>query len=169
MVCAHPVDDNADRFMDLLKDELGDDAWREAGFRRDIWYANILHFAADIARPAELIEWVAATQPSTWDTLDRYRRAGAIPLRGRRLRAAHASRGAGQRSHRQVWAIQLRTDGGPTVKDTDVSSDRLDLVPMTLELMEALLRGDRESAQPMVGYRIPADWPQGMESMLRFR
>ena len=59
MVCAHPVDDNADRFMDLLNDELGDDAWREAGFRRDIWYANLLHFAADIAAPSELIEWVA--------------------------------------------------------------------------------------------------------------
>lgn len=59
MVCAHPVDDDADRFMDLLRDGLGDDAWRESGFRRDIWYANILHFAADIAQPAELIEWVA--------------------------------------------------------------------------------------------------------------
>jgi len=59
MVSAHPVDDDADRFMDLLKDELGDDAWREAGIRRDIWYANILHFAAEIAQPAELIEWVA--------------------------------------------------------------------------------------------------------------
>jgi len=59
MVCAHAVDDNADRFMDLLKDELGDDAWREAEFTRDIWYANLLHFAADIVAPSELIEWVA--------------------------------------------------------------------------------------------------------------
>jgi len=59
MVCAHPVDDNGERFMDLLGDELGDDAWREAGLRRDIWYASILHFAADIAMPAGLIEWVA--------------------------------------------------------------------------------------------------------------
>jgi hypothetical protein len=58
MVCAHPVDDNADRIMDLLEDELGDDAWREADFDRDIWYATILHFAADIAYPAELVEWV---------------------------------------------------------------------------------------------------------------
>jgi [ribosomal protein S5]-alanine N-acetyltransferase len=52
---------------------------------------------------------------------------------------------------------------------SDVSSDRLDLLPMTLELMEALLHGDRESAQQMVGYRIPTDWPQSMESTLRFR
>jgi hypothetical protein len=58
MVCASAVDDNADKFTDLLKDELGADAWREAGFSRDIWYANILHFAGDIAQPAELIEWV---------------------------------------------------------------------------------------------------------------
>lgn len=50
-----------------------------------------------------------------------------------------------------------------------MSSDRLDLVPMSLELMEALLREDRESAQAMVGYRIPPDWPAGMESVLRFR
>jgi len=40
---------------------------------------------------------------------------------------------------------------------------------MSLELMEALLRGDHESAQLMVDYRIPPDWPQGMESVLRFR
>jgi len=58
MACGYPVDDNADKFMDLLKDELGGDAWREAGFRRDIWYANILHFGADIAQPAGLVKWV---------------------------------------------------------------------------------------------------------------
>lgn len=51
----------------------------------------------------------------------------------------------------------------------EVRTNRLDLIPMTLELMEALLRGDRESAQPMVGYRIPADWPDGFASTLRFR
>lgn len=51
----------------------------------------------------------------------------------------------------------------------DVSSDRLDLVAMDLALMEALLGGDLASAQEMVGYRIPMDWPQGMESVLRFR
>jgi RimJ/RimL family protein N-acetyltransferase len=50
-----------------------------------------------------------------------------------------------------------------------VSSDRLNLAPMTLELMEALLCGDRTSAQLMVGYRIPSDWPVGMEPTLRFR
>jgi len=59
MACVYPADDRADRFMDLFENELGDDAWHEVGFRRDIWYANILHFAADIAKPSDLIEWVA--------------------------------------------------------------------------------------------------------------
>ena len=51
----------------------------------------------------------------------------------------------------------------------DVSSNRLDLVPMSLELIEALVRLDRVSAQRLVDYRIPADWPQGDESTLRYR
>ena len=38
--------------------------------------------------------------------------------------------------------------------NSDVSSDRLVLVPMSLELMEALLCGDLESAQRMVGYPV---------------
>lgn len=63
MVAALPVDGNGARLMDLfkdeLKDELKDEGWREAGFRREIWYANILHFAADITQPQELITWVA--------------------------------------------------------------------------------------------------------------
>lgn len=59
MVCAQPVDDHADRLAQRLREELGDDAWREAGCERDIWYASILHFAADIAAPSELVEWVA--------------------------------------------------------------------------------------------------------------
>jgi hypothetical protein len=58
MVCAHPVDDSAARLMRRLNDELGQDAWREAGLERDIWYATLLHFAADITRPDELVDWV---------------------------------------------------------------------------------------------------------------
>ena len=55
------------------------------------------------------------------------------------------------------------------VSNTEVVSERLSLVPLSLELMQALQRGDRESAQTMADYRIPADWPEGMESVLRFR
>lgn len=53
--------------------------------------------------------------------------------------------------------------------NAQVSSDRLDLVTMSLELMEALLRGDLESARREVAYRIPSDWPQVMKSVLNFR
>jgi ribosomal-protein-alanine N-acetyltransferase len=53
--------------------------------------------------------------------------------------------------------------------NTRVCTGRLDLAPMTLELMEALQRGDRESAQPMVSYRIPDNWPLAIASALRFR
>jgi len=60
MVAALPTDENAEGLMDVLEDELGEDGWFEAGFRRDIWYANVLHFAADIEAPAELVAWVRA-------------------------------------------------------------------------------------------------------------
>lgn len=52
---------------------------------------------------------------------------------------------------------------------TEVSSPRLVLAPMTLDLMDALIRGHREIAQPMIGYRLPESWPQGDEAVLRFR
>ena len=52
---------------------------------------------------------------------------------------------------------------------TGVSSEHLNLVPMSLALMQALARGDLQCAQPMVGYRIPPHWPRAMESVLRFR
>jgi RimJ/RimL family protein N-acetyltransferase len=55
------------------------------------------------------------------------------------------------------------------VTGADASSEHLKLVPMSRELMEALQRGDRVGAQAMVGYRIPAQWPQAIESTLRFR
>ena len=60
-------------------------------------------------------------------------------------------------------------DPCPVNMKPDVRSTRLDLVPMSLELMEALQRSDLESAQQMVRYTIPPDWPQAMESVLRFR
>jgi len=58
MACAVPNDEVADQFMHALKEELGQDAWFEAGFRREIWYVNLLHFANDIAYPDRLIAWV---------------------------------------------------------------------------------------------------------------
>jgi len=68
-----------------------------------------------------------------------------------------------------ITAATINSATPDTATNLNASSDRLELVPMSLELMEALLRGDFRSAQQMVGYRIPADWPQAMESVLRFR
>lgn len=60
MACACPVDTAADAFAWALADELGADGWFEAGIRRDIWYAMVLHFAGPIRSPRTLIDWVTA-------------------------------------------------------------------------------------------------------------
>jgi hypothetical protein len=59
MVCAYPLDDAADDFADRLGLELGEDGRFEAAYRRDIWYATLLHFTAEVRDPAELVEWVS--------------------------------------------------------------------------------------------------------------
>jgi hypothetical protein len=59
MACAYPLDDAADDFADRLGSELGEDGWFEAAYRRDIWYATLLHFAAEVRDPAELVDWVS--------------------------------------------------------------------------------------------------------------
>jgi hypothetical protein len=56
MACAYPVDDTAETLAANLKDAIGRNQWSE----RDIWYANLVHFAAAIYRPQELVDWVAA-------------------------------------------------------------------------------------------------------------
>lgn len=60
IACALPVDNAADTFADRLSDELGEDGWFEAGHRRDIWYATLLHFTAEVRDPHSLVDWVAA-------------------------------------------------------------------------------------------------------------
>ncbi len=60
MACVAQVDDSADRLADAFAEELGTDGWREGGFRRDIWYANLLHLSGDVAHPRPLVDWVAA-------------------------------------------------------------------------------------------------------------
>lgn len=59
MACAEPLDATADHFSARLATELGPDARHETE-PRDIWYLNLLHFTTDIARPDELIDWVAS-------------------------------------------------------------------------------------------------------------
>lgn len=51
------------RFMDRLRDELGNEAWYEDQWmRRNIWYSTILHFAADLDDPAGLVDWVRSSR-----------------------------------------------------------------------------------------------------------
>ncbi|MEY9933238.1 hypothetical protein ABH926_007891 [Catenulispora sp. GP43] len=59
MACAVPADGAADRLSAAYAAALGPDAWFEKEFRRDFWYLNILHFAAPVADPRALIDWVA--------------------------------------------------------------------------------------------------------------
>ncbi|WP_427888429.1 hypothetical protein ACQHIV_34550 [Kribbella sp. GL6] len=68
MACAEPLDPAADTFSDRLTTELGADAWYETA-RRDIWYLNLLHFTGDIARPGELIDWVASRRATPYGTV----------------------------------------------------------------------------------------------------
>ena len=58
MAVAVPTDEQADRLLDLVADALPDGPETAIG-RRDIWYLNLMHFAADIADPCGLVDWVA--------------------------------------------------------------------------------------------------------------
>ncbi|WGP10669.1 hypothetical protein [Streptomyces sp. SH5] len=60
MLCAAPSDDAVERFAGCLAEELAGDGWFEAGFTRDIWYANLVHFTGLPEHPQALVEWVAA-------------------------------------------------------------------------------------------------------------
>jgi hypothetical protein len=59
MACAMPVDEAADRLSAAYAQALGPDAWLEKEFHREIWYLNLVHFAASIRDPCSLIGWVA--------------------------------------------------------------------------------------------------------------
>jgi hypothetical protein len=59
MAQVEPLDDEPWRFMRRLRAELGPLAWYEdAWMERNIWYANVLHFAGPIRDAAGLIDWV---------------------------------------------------------------------------------------------------------------
>jgi hypothetical protein len=60
MVCAFPDDDAADDFAGRLGAELGADGWFEKAYRRDIWYATLVHFTGELRDPRGLVDWVAA-------------------------------------------------------------------------------------------------------------
>ena len=59
MACAMPADSAADDLAAAYADALGSDGWHEGEFKRDFWYLNLVHFAEPIARPGELVDFVA--------------------------------------------------------------------------------------------------------------
>lgn len=59
MVCGYPVDRAGGDFAARLGGELGADGRFEERYRRDIWYATLVHFAAGIEDRQELVRWVA--------------------------------------------------------------------------------------------------------------
>jgi hypothetical protein len=61
MVQAEPVDDGPWDLMRRLRAALGPLAWFEdQGYRRDIWYASVLHFAAPVRDAPGLVDWARA-------------------------------------------------------------------------------------------------------------
>jgi len=59
MAAIEPMDSRPDQLAALLAAELGPDGWREADMKRTIWYSSLLHFTGPIARPADLVAFVA--------------------------------------------------------------------------------------------------------------
>ena len=50
-----------------------------------------------------------------------------------------------------------------------IQSERLELISMTPEFMEAVLAGDLSRAGELIGVEIPPDWPEEAERNLRLR
>ena len=42
---------------------------------------------------------------------------------------------------------------------TNICSERLDLIPMSPEFLQASLRGDQARVQKLIGLTVPKDWP----------
>lgn len=59
MLRTEPDGDGFDRLDAAFGAALGPDGARERGIRRTIRHANLVHFAAPVARPRALVDWVA--------------------------------------------------------------------------------------------------------------
>ena len=69
MAVATPTDGRAELLLETLGDELGADGWLEESIGpRDIWYLNVIHFAAAINDPDGLLEWVDAHRETHFGT-----------------------------------------------------------------------------------------------------
>jgi len=60
LALAEPVDDAPDGFRAALLAELAELGSAEAYYRRSVWWATVLHFAAPLPDPAGLVDWVDA-------------------------------------------------------------------------------------------------------------
>ncbi|GAA1555560.1 hypothetical protein [Kribbella lupini] len=104
MVCAQPLDDHADHLQKLYAEALGPDAWLEADSPRDIWYINLLHFAAPIPSPTALL---------TWATTHRNHPIGDLTITTADLVRFHHEEGV--RPHRRPETLVSVQLGQPTV------------------------------------------------------
>ncbi len=50
-----------------------------------------------------------------------------------------------------------------------ILSDRLELVSMSPEFIEALMSGQRDRAESVIGLRLPASWPEEIHYLLKRR
>ena len=60
LALAVPVDDGPDALRACVLAELDEVGRREAYYRRSVWWATLLHFAAPVADPEALARWVDA-------------------------------------------------------------------------------------------------------------
>ncbi|WP_323095426.1 hypothetical protein [Intrasporangium sp. YIM S08009] len=95
MAQLEPVDEAPWTFMSTLREHLGPHAWFEDQWDpRDIWYANVLHFAAPIADPEGLVAWVEArrriaAQEAVLDSVSLVRYRYRSDADGRLMRLEH--------------------------------------------------------------------------------
>lgn len=101
MAQVETVDDEPWRFMDRLREELGDLAWFEDQWmRRNIWYATLVHFTGDIVDPCGLIDWVGDHR--TIETLD-FTLAEVELVRSRHVRRDPADPTSEQLMRPETW------------------------------------------------------------------
>jgi hypothetical protein len=97
MAQVEPLDDEPWLFMRRLRAELGPLAWYEdAWMERNIWYANVLHFAAPIRDAAGLVDWVGRNREVAPIDFS----VGSAAL----VRSRHTRRGEEQFMAMEQWA-----------------------------------------------------------------
>jgi hypothetical protein len=58
LALAQPVDDAPDAFRTAALSQLAELGEAEAHYRRSVWWATVLHFAAPLPDPVALVDWV---------------------------------------------------------------------------------------------------------------